>query len=87
MHLIDWVILIIGSICVLFWTISIFGYMKKLVVIYDFIEWYKNQTSVITIRMLFAWYDIWIGVYIDRKKNWIYVFPVPCVGFIIKFNF
>jgi hypothetical protein len=27
----------------------------------------------------FIWYDLWIGVYIDRKKKIVYVNPLPCV--------
>lgn len=34
-------------------------------------------------RFLFAWYDLWVGVFIDRKTPSIYVFPIPCVGFQI----
>lgn len=31
-------------------------------------------------RLIFAWYDLWIGVFIDRKGRNVYVFPVPCIG-------
>lgn len=33
------------------------------------------------ITPMFAWYDAWIGVYIDRDKRKVYVFPFPCFGF------
>ena len=33
-----------------------------------------------TIKPIFAWYDIWIGIYIDLKGKSIYVFPIPMVG-------
>lgn len=36
------------------------------------------------VRPIFAWYDIWIGVFIDRPKRRIYVFPVPCFGLVIE---
>jgi len=26
----------------------------------------------------FAWYDLWIGAFIDAKKSKIYICPVPC---------
>ena len=36
-----------------------------------------------TIRPIFAWYDIWVGVFVDRVKRRIYIFPVPCIGVVI----
>jgi hypothetical protein len=33
------------------------------------------------IEPVVAWYDAWIGVYVDREKRRVYVFPCPCVGF------
>ena len=30
---------------------------------------------------LAAWYDLWIGAYVDRKNRRVYVMPVPCLGF------
>lgn len=38
------------------------------------------------LRFIFAWYDLWIGFFWDRKKHWLYIFPIPCVGIIIKFK-
>jgi hypothetical protein len=35
------------------------------------------------ISISFAWYDLWIGVYIDRKNGAIYVCPLPML--LIKF--
>lgn len=36
-------------------------------------------------RPIFAWYDLWVGAYIDRKNRKVYIFPVPCVGLVIEF--
>lgn len=36
-----------------------------------------------TIKPIFAWYDLWIGVFYDRIKRKIYVLPLPCLGFVI----
>jgi hypothetical protein len=38
------------------------------------------------IRPLFAWYDLWIGAYWDRKARRLYVLPLPCIGFTIDFE-
>lgn len=36
------------------------------------------------ITPLFAWYDIWVGVFVDVPKRRLYVFPIPCFGFVIE---
>jgi len=36
------------------------------------------------IQFLFKWYDLWIGFFYDKKKNWIYFLPLPMIGIIIK---
>jgi hypothetical protein len=38
-----------------------------------------------TIRPLFAWYDLWIGAYWDGAHRRLYVLPLPCIGFVITF--
>jgi len=35
------------------------------------------------IKFIFAWYDIWVGVFIDTDKRKLYIFPIPCFGFVI----
>jgi hypothetical protein len=34
----------------------------------------------LNIQVFFAWYDAWVGIYIDRKKRRVYVLPLPCCG-------
>jgi len=33
---------------------------------------------------MFAWYDIWVGVFIDHNKKTVYIFPLPCIGIKIS---
>jgi hypothetical protein len=37
------------------------------------------------ITIIFAWYDLWVGFFWDKKKKWLYFFPIPCIGIIFKF--
>lgn len=39
-----------------------------------------------TITPIFAWYDLWIGVFVDRTKNKVYIFLIPCFGFVVDRN-
>ncbi|MEN0064945.1 MAG: hypothetical protein AAGA48_22560 [Myxococcota bacterium] len=36
------------------------------------------------IRAFFAWYDMWVGAYIDRVNRRIYVCPLPCCVFVFE---
>jgi hypothetical protein len=38
------------------------------------------------VKIIFAWYDIWIGAYLDRKNKTLYLLPVPMLGIVIKFS-
>jgi hypothetical protein len=31
------------------------------------------------IRISFAWYDIWIGVYVDKDRRRVYICPIPTI--------
>jgi hypothetical protein len=31
-------------------------------------------------QLIFAWYDLWVGLYWDRLDHVLYLFPVPCLG-------
>ncbi len=36
------------------------------------------------IRPFFAWYDLWIGAYIDAHHRTIYICPIPMFGIEIQ---
>lgn len=36
-------------------------------------------------KFSFAWYDLWVGFFIDAEKRKIYFCPLPAVLFTIKF--
>lgn len=39
-----------------------------------------------TIKPLFAWYDLWVGAFWDGRKRRLYVLPLPCIGVVIQFQ-
>ena len=39
------------------------------------------------VRPFVAWYDAWVGVYVDRKARQVYVFPLPCIGFQVGYQY
>lgn len=30
------------------------------------------------VRVFFAWYDLWVGIFVDRPKRRVYLCPLPC---------
>jgi hypothetical protein len=38
-----------------------------------------------TVKPIFAWYDLWVGVFWDSNKRRLYVLPIPCCGVVIQF--
>lgn len=38
------------------------------------------------IRPMFAWYDFWVGVFWDKKKKRLYIFPLPMLGFRVGYE-
>lgn len=38
------------------------------------------------VNPMFAWYDLWVGAYWDRKSKTLYLFPLPMIGIRILFT-
>lgn len=38
----------------------------------------------VRIRPLFAWYDLWVGLFVDTHKKRLYILPVPCLGLVVE---
>ncbi len=39
-----------------------------------------------TVRPMFAWYALWVGIFVARKARRIYILPVPCLGIVIEWE-
>lgn len=37
-------------------------------------------------KLVFAWYDFWVGLYYDRKNRRLYFFPIPMIGIMYQFG-
>lgn len=37
------------------------------------------------VKVIFAWYDIWIGIFIDKTKKKVYIFPIPMIGIVVNY--
>jgi hypothetical protein len=42
--------------------------------------------KLMKVKLLFAWYDLWVGLFIDKAKGKIYVFPIPMLGLVITYS-
>ena len=37
-------------------------------------------------KVIFKWFDFWVGFYWDSKKRRLYFFPIPMVGIMFQFG-
>lgn len=35
------------------------------------------------VKLVVAWHYFLVGVFVDREKYKVYVFPIPCVGIVV----
>ena len=38
------------------------------------------------VRLIFAWYDLWVGAFWDSGKRRLYILPLPCIGVVVQFG-
>jgi hypothetical protein len=38
------------------------------------------------VRPFFAWYDLWVGAFVDLPKKKLYILPIPCVGLVLEWS-
>lgn len=48
-----------------------------------FENWKKKHK--IYINLFFRWYDLWIGLYIDKPNRTLYICPLPMIGLKIRY--
>lgn len=36
------------------------------------------------VRLIFAWYDIWVGIFIDQTKRKVYIALIPCIVLVFS---
>lgn len=47
-------------------------------------HWLVVGLRSLSVKPIFAWYDLWVGIFWDSRKRRLYVLPVPCVGIVIE---
>lgn len=48
------------------------------------IHWYRALDY--SSRLVVAWFDCWVGIYWDRQKQRLYLFPLPFIGVVVDFG-
>ncbi len=44
----------------------------------------RHPWASLKVRPIFAWFDLWVGVFIDRPNRRVYIFPIPCFGIVVE---
>ena len=88
-----------NSVCLLLAILTLASSISSMI-IYPLTAWYCAPASLfaaagiihyiytptIKVKPVFAWFDLWVGIYIDRPKKRVFVMPLPCIGFVISFG-
>jgi hypothetical protein len=56
---------------------SIFVFVQSIILSILFLKKLK-------IKIIFAWYDFWIGLFYDKNKKILYIFLIPMIGLKIE---
>ncbi len=51
------------------------------------LDWLEPRLPILTISFFFRWYDLWIGLYIDKPNRTLYICPLPMMGVKICWRF
>lgn len=46
----------------------------------------QHGIKIKLMKLTFKWYDLWVGIFIDTKKELVCIFPFPMVGLILNFK-
>ena len=38
------------------------------------------------VKPIWKWYDLWIGVFVDKPKRRVYVFLLPTIGVVFDYS-
>lgn len=47
---------------------------------------YRRRPRWPTVRPIFRWYDLWVGLYWNREARRLYVLPLPMCGVVVQFR-
>lgn len=50
------------------------------------LQWSYRKPCRFRIRPVFAWFDLWVGAYWDRRQRRLYILPLPCCGIVVEFR-
>jgi uncharacterized membrane protein len=64
--------------------LAIYVTLMILIWVFGWIVYDKYGNANSKIQFIFKWYDGWIGFFWDKQKRFLYIFPLPFFGIVIK---